>query len=109
MVGLPNLLAAIGGVFVGYGLFLKDKTQRRMSALRIKSPEGPISDSSDYGQELRPGAMISCGNDGDDELLATSGVMVRDKSGEEFITAAPARLRGHVPSISHTKGRGWVT
>lgn len=79
-----------------------------MSALRIKSPEGPISDGSDYGQELRPGAMISCGNDGDKELSTTSGVMVQDKSGEEFITAVPITLQGRVPSRTK-KGRGCVT
>ncbi len=64
--------------------------QPQEAALRGKQPTSVTWDDTEY-QTIRPGGMISCKADNelhDAELLTSSGVLVNDEHGSEFITVA---------------------
>ena len=59
------------------------------AAKRLQEPSPTVRDDSQY-LNLRPGIMLSSGRLGQtpSELLTSSGVLVQDKDGNEFITVA---------------------
>lgn len=60
-----------------------------LSAKRIKEPTGDVVDDSLY-ETLRPGVMLSSGRPSEQavELRTTSGVLVKDSLGNQYMTAA---------------------
>ncbi|KAB8239614.1 uncharacterized protein BDW43DRAFT_8965 [Aspergillus alliaceus] len=62
---------------------------RKLSALRLKQPSPPEADDSSY-DIIRPGVMLSSGKHPEEgwEILTSSGVLVRDHRGFEYMTVA---------------------
>ncbi|PLN84868.1 hypothetical protein BDW42DRAFT_24929 [Aspergillus taichungensis] len=72
-------------------LFETEVRSTRGSPVFRTKPSFPshLLDDTEY-QKLRPGVMLSAGKprDGDVEVLSSSGILVRDKSGRGYMTAA---------------------
>ena len=79
------------------------------AALRAVLPEGEVRDDTDYGTDLCPGIMLSCGRGrSPGELLTTSGIPLRAQDGQKFITVASHGFPGSSCPVFHPSAGGRI-
>lgn len=87
-IQISSLPVRIGNLAAVYS----DKSvipQHHEAARRLVSPTATVRDDTSYSPHLRPGIMLSCGSAlGGAELFTSSGVIVKDKQGDTWLTVA---------------------
>ncbi|KAF8535893.1 hypothetical protein BDD12DRAFT_808204 [Trichophaea hybrida] len=75
----------------------------REAAFRLVQPSLTIRDETDYGTQLRPGVMVSCGVGSGQELL-TFGIPLKDVDGELYVTVCSHRFPLGEETVFHPTG-----
>ncbi|KAK2799102.1 hypothetical protein FQN50_008608 [Emmonsiellopsis sp. PD_5] len=101
---LPWLLASAHCTYE----FASEQEEPQEAAFGKKVPNNLVWDSSSY-EDIRPGVMVSSGGDDqDDELLTTSGVLVEDLEGNRFFTVASHGFPRSRLSVYHPNKNGEI-
>ena len=62
--------------------------EHREAARRLIIPPATVRDDTCYFPNLRPGVMLSCGCNGEEELCTSSGIIVENSAGDKWLTVA---------------------